>query len=420
MTLFRQQAVAAQQTQILGEIVLIRPLSFVYLTLLAMLFSGMLVAFLAWGTYTRHSRVVGQLSPYSGVLTVYAPQAAVVLEKHVAESQSVHAGDVLYVLSSERQSSRIGNTQASISEQVDQRLASLRAELDKTRALQVEERSGLKQKISALQQELTQLVNQIEVQGGRIKLIEDSVNRYASLLQEHFVTQDQLQAKQAELLDQQLRHQSLQRERISIGRELSTQQSLMTGLALTQQNQIAHLERQISSANQELAESEIKRRVLVTAPQSGTVTAVIAEVGQAVDGSHPLVSIVPQNAALHARLYAPSRAIGFVKPGDTVLLRYQAYPYQKFGHQQGVVESVSKTALPASEVYHWINVIGDSGSHGEPMYQINVKLSQQTINAYGQQQALQAGMLLDADIVLETRRLYEWALEPLYSLSGKL
>jgi membrane fusion protein len=29
-------------------------------------------------------------------------------------------------------------------------------------------------------------------------------------------------------------------------------------------------------------------------------------------------------------------------------------------------------------------------------------------------------MLLDADILQEKRRLYEWVLEPLYTLSGKL
>lgn len=422
VTLFRHQAVAAQQTQILGEIVLIRPLSFTYLTVLAVTFASMLAGFLIWGSYTRHSSVSGQLSPYSGVLNIYAPQAGIVVEKHVAESQFVHAGDPLYVLSSERQSSRIGNTQASISEQVDQRLASLREDLDKTRVLQQKERDGLTQKISALQQELTQLSSQIEVQRSQIKLVEESVSRYSGLLAEHFTTQDQLQQKQAELLDQQLRQQSLQRERISIGRELSAQQSLLSGLGLVQQNQIARLERQISSANQELTESEAKRRLVVTAPQSGTgtATAVLAEVGQAVDSSQPLVSIVPENATLRAKLYAPSRAIGFVKPGDKVLIRYQAYPYQKFGHHQGIVESVSKTALPANEASALTNVIRDGSTYGEPMYLINVKLAEQSINAYGQSQALQSGMLLDADILLETRRLYEWVLEPLYSLSGKL
>ncbi|MEI0692988.1 HlyD family secretion protein, partial [Pseudomonas aeruginosa] len=44
----------------------------------------------------------------------------------------------------------------------------------------------------------------------------------------------------------------------------------------------------------------------------------------------------------------------------------------------------------------------------------------QAVTAYGQPRPLQSGMLLNADILQDTRRLYEWVLEPLYSLTGKL
>ena len=56
---------------------------------------------------------------------------------------------------------------------------------------------------------------------------------------------------------------------------------------------------------------------------------------------------------------------------------------------------------------------------GEPVYAITVKLAAQTMTAYGEPRALQPGMRVDADILQETRKLYEWLLEPLYSISGK-
>jgi len=149
---------------------------------------------------------------------------------------------------------------------------------------------------------------------------------------------------------------------------------------------------------------------------------VIAEVGQSVDGNKPLVMIVPENVQLYAHLYAPSRAIGFVNPGDKVLIRYQAYPYQKFGHHQGIVDDVSKTALPANEISSLGTVINgnNNNSSNEPLYRITVKLAEQSIKTYGQAHRLQTGMLLDADILQEKRRLFEWVLEPLFSLTGKL
>src|SRR2546426_11673115 len=73
----------------------------------------------------------------------------------------------------------------------------------------------------------------------------------------------------------------------------------------------------------------------VVALQSGTVTTVLAEVGQTVTPAQPIVSILPRGAALEASLYVPSRAVGFVEVGQQVLMRYQAYPYQKFGQYPG-------------------------------------------------------------------------------------
>ena len=57
---------------------------------------------------------------------------------------------------------------------------------------------------------------------------------------------------------------------------------------------------------------------------------------------------------------------------------------------------------------------------GEPLYRITVDLSAQTIMAYGEARPLQIGMQLEADIMQERRKLYEWVLEPLISITGKL
>lgn len=418
MALFRQQALASQQPKWLGEIILIRPISFTFLTLFAIMMASIVCGFLTWGTYTKRSTVIGQLTPDTGLLKIYVPQPGIVLEKHVVEGQAVKANDILYVLSSERHSSRLGDTQAAISNQVELRQASLRDEMLKTRSLQQEERAGLIKKIDALKNELAQLASQIEGQGARVKLSEETVARYQSLLDQDYISKEQLQLKQEEWLDQKARLQSLQRDHISIGRELSAQLTELAGLSLKHQNAIAQIERLLSSTGQELTESEAKRRLVITATQSGIATAVIAEVGQSVDGNRPLVSIVPQGASLRADLYAPSRAIGFVKPGDKVLIRYQAYPYQKFGHQEGAVEAVAKTALPTQELNGLPTPTGNNSN--EPLYRVSVKLAAQTVNAYGKAQPLQAGMLLDADVLQEKRRLYEWVLEPLYSLTGKL
>jgi membrane fusion protein len=60
------------------------------------------------------------------------------------------------------------------------------------------------------------------------------------------------------------------------------------------------------------------------------------------------------------------------------------------------------------------------GSRPEPIYRIVVRLARQDVQAYGQHFALQPGMALQADVLLERRRLFEWVLDPLYAVVGRL
>lgn len=125
--------------------------------------------------------------------------------------------------------------------------------------------------------------------------------------------------------------------------------------------------------------------------------------------------------ALSAHLYATSRTIAFVQPGQPVRLRLAAYPYQKFGMARGEVASVSRTPLsggdlpgggPASAL--------TSGRLGdEPVYVVTVALEKQSVEAAGRSQPLQAGMTLEADVTQERRRIWEWMLEPALAASSR-
>jgi membrane fusion protein len=103
----------------------------------------------------------------------------------------------------------------------------------------------------------------------------------------------------------------------------------------------------------------------------------------------------------------PSRDIGFVAVGCAVALRYHAYPYEKFGQQSGHVSEVAQSALSAAEASR---VLGRDVS--SPLFRVIVELDQQTLPAFGAALPLRASMTLDADILLERRRLIEWLFAP--------
>lgn len=418
--LFRPEAASGQQFQWLGKIVLVRPVSFSCLTAAACLIAAVIIAFFVWGTYTKRSTVAGQLVPDKGLIKLYAPQQGVVKNKFVVEGQRVEEGEALFHISVERKIDVETDALSEITARVSARIEKLHRALVDTRKLQVDERKTLQLRVDSLVDEITSHQELIETQRQLVLLSESKVDKYKTLFTRGFVAEDQIQVNLETLLDQRSRLQSQERALIALERQLAEERTNLASIAVKHEIQLGSMQRELAREKQELAETEARRAFIIVAPAAGVATAVLVEQGQLANTSRPLVSIIPEGSILQAMLYAPSSAIGFVRPGDSVRIRYQPFPYQKFGHALGVVMSTSKTAISGDEIPSIGGFFNFQSAQGEPIYSIRVALAEQTMLASGKQEALQAGMLLEADIMRETRRLYEWVLEPLYNLTGKL
>jgi membrane fusion protein len=418
--LFRLEAIENQRTQLLGQIILTPRISTLWMSLGAALLAMAVIAFMFLGSYTRRVTVSGQLMPAGGLIKVHTPQLGVVLEKHVSDGQLVKKGQLLYVLNSDRPGDGASNLQADIARQTSARRGSLELEVDRSKRMQSDEAAGLRRRVVTLDAELRNIAAQIEQQKTRIQYAQDIRDRYQSLADKDYIARDELRQKEIDLSEARSRSQALQRDALTIQRDRQQIQQELNNSQLRYDNQVAQLEREISNTEQQLTEVESRRRVVITAPEEGLATLVTAEVGQNIDMGQTLVTLVPASGELEARLYAPSSSIGFVQPGDAVMLRYQAFPYQKFGQHPGVVETVSSSAVSPSDLSLLSLATQGPGGQGAPVFAIQVKLQRSTIEANGTTRALQAGMQLEADILQERRKLYEWMLEPLYSVTKRL
>ena len=99
--------------------------------------------------------------------------------------------------------------------------------------------------------------------------------------------------------------------------------------------------------------------------------------------------------------------------GNHSRLRFDAFPYQRFGFINSEITRIDQTLISPNEVQLPIAL-------QEPVYRLRAKLTQQQMQAFGKGFNLKSGMLFEADIMLEQRTLIEWLLEPLYSLNGRV
>jgi membrane fusion protein len=418
--LFRTEALAHRQNAWLGGIQLIRPLSLNVLTVFVLVITSIVIAYLSIGQYTRKARLAGYLVPDRGVIRLLPSQAATVVERHAVEGQSVRSGDVLFVLSVDR-ATLAGDTESAVKESLGARERSLRSAAQHQAQLLQAQRAGHAQQLSDMRRELAQMAGEAALHRERLALAQQSLARLESLRADNFVSHAQVQTKSEEVLGLRAQAQALERQRAAQLREIGALEAQLRELPLRALSQQGEIERNLALLSQETAESEARRRIVVRAPHDGVLAAVMAEPGQSVAQNSALASLVPANAQLQAHLYAPSSAVGFLRPEQSVLLRYQAYPYQKFGHHVGRVMQVSRAPLQASELagLPLAAALGGAGA-AEPLYRVTVVLEQQVVQAYGKPQPLTPGMQLDADVLLDRRRLIEWIFEPVLGVAGRV
>jgi membrane fusion protein len=417
-SLFRPEALTHHRRDWLGSIQLIRPVSLGFLTGFVVVVAAAVATYLTLGEYTRKARVGGFLVPDRGVIRLMTPQPATVVESHVTEGQSVRRGEALFVLDV-GQSTLSGDTQAAVQSSLASRESSLQDAARQRRLLEQTQVAALDAQVADMRRELGAMSVESGLQHQRLALAQEALAQYESLRNDNFVSAGQVRTKAEEVLAVKAQLQSLERQRSARLREIATLEAQRRELPLRAQAAQGEIVRDLATLAQQSAENEARQRIVVRAPQDGVVTGVLAAIGQNVTPVAALASLLPADAKLQAHLFAPSSAVGFVRPEQTVQLRYQAFPYQKFGHQSGAVTQVSRSPLQAAELAG-LPLPAAISANGEPLYRITVTLDHQSVAAYGQEQALSPGMQLEADVLLDRRRLIEWLFEPVLGIAGRV
>ena len=411
--LFRQEAIDAQREKFLGEATIARPVPFWVFTLLAAGIAVLLIAVAVWGQYTRRERVEGYLALDTGAARVLIPDAGRVTDLLVKEGDEVKAGDALAKISLDRTNAAGGSTSEALSAELQSRRGILEKEQAQWRDLGVQQVDQLRRRIKDLDNELTQIDREMKLQETRIRSAREQVERYNGLAGEKkFVSEALVKQKQDEVTDQEIRLQALRRQRSQVERDLGAARMEEPQIQLRSRSQVDQVERQLSELREGMSQVEAKRETVIRAPMAGIVTNVAVNRGQSIAADASFATVLPKGSGLHVELLVPTRAIGFVVKGQEVVLRYDAFPYERFGQYRGTITDIGRNVWTQGDR------VGPLSAR-EPVYRVDVALERQSVAALGQEFLLRPGMLVNADLLLEKRTLLEWIFEPVLQLKGR-
>jgi membrane fusion protein len=407
--LFRQEAIDfLQQRNSWGEVVSLQPVSS---TILGWTLAGLVavsLCFLSIAQYARKETVSGYLTPTVGTAKIFVPQQGFIKDIKVKEGQEVAEGDPLLTVVTSQITANGDDVNSTVLAVLAQQRNVVERQIAAEERRTASERERLASTIKGIEGEIDQLEDQRNIQNERLKLSESFVATGAKLVASGALAAIELKRREQGALEQKQNVVTLDQQITARRTQLNDARHSLEQLPAVVAERVRVLRNDLSSIEQRVAEVNGRQAYVIKAPTSGRVSTLQATVGQIADPKHMQLEIIPVDAQLQAELFFPTRAFGFVRPGQQVRLLYDAFPYQKFGAYRGSVTELSHAILSGNETKGPITL-------KEPAYRVTVALERPDIDAYGRKMPLQPDMLLKADVILEQRSLLRWLLDPVLS-----
>ena len=404
--LFRQNAINALASRLDGRPIALMPKPWVWLALFCATFVLIAGSFLWHVEYARKETVRGWLVVEPGVVRLAHSDFATVASIDRVAGDPIRQGDAIVRLTSK----------VTLGDGTDAVLLALRnleeqqAGVDGRAGLAREQfgadHRALEAQLLRLDREIDALDSQQREQGGRVQRSAKRLQDLESTLKRGAIAKVDVARQRDEVAMMQQSVARLRQERNALGRKRNELLATQERLGIELERRLALLDTERGELQHRIARHEQQRSLSVRSPVNGTLATVDVVAGSSLRPQQLLATVVPENASLVADVYVPSRAVGMVRPGQTVRLRYDAFPHQQFGTARGEVAAVAG----------FVSLPGDmpvvSGLR-EAAYKVRIHVTDDHVEDAQGRYALRPGMALAAEIVLESRSLADWFLAPM-------
>lgn len=413
-TLFRKEVFSARREMWLGRVQIVQPLPIRVVVWVSVTLVVACVAYLSLGAYTRRVHAPGVVMPEKGMIVVASPAAGVISGAVATEGAKVTKGQLLYVVNLDATSSS-GPTQQQILSRLQQQRTLLEQQASVRRSMAVVEKKSLAERLENLKLQHAETKTQIELQRRTVAFLKDKVAQLEIGVQKKIVRDSDFQSQNALYIQSVAQLAQYEQMALQLENQINEANATLSLFDNKLDRELAEIDRGVLQLDQMITETEGKRSVEVRAPADGLLTAVRVQSGQQVGTGASLVTLLPSEGKLTAHLYVDSSAIAFIEPGKPVMLRYAAFPFQRFGLHRGVVREVTRAPIASGSGSPRNGPATGSHEGGDDsLYRIVVDPDELFVVVRGVPQPIEAGMHVDADVALEKRPLYRWLLDPLY------
>lgn len=407
--LFREQVTERRRQRLYGDVVLSDSRISSRLVVGIAAISLLLIVWATTATYPRTEAVPGVVMTSQPSAKVFAIRNGVAERVFVRDGSAVRRGQPLVFIGVDmRDEDTRGAARDSLTALTGQ-TDSVKAQMQAAHDALSSEREKLSASLETNAGEQATLREQSVIQAAIIRSKEEEIRRITPVAEKGFISQMEMDRRRQSLLAERQRAEQIKQQLVQLATRRNETVAQLRRLPMDELREKAQLQGELGSLFQQRSRARVDVGYTILAPVDGRVTALQASSGRSVDPRVPLLSVMPQRSVFQVQLYAPSKAVGFIRVGQQVRISYDAFPYKQFGTFAGTIASISRTAYAPGEIDVPVKI-------EEPVYLIRVRLANETVPAFGKPLPLQSGMTLQGTVILERRSFVDWLLQPLNSV----
>ena len=419
--LFRQEAINYQKAKWMGKALLIKGYSAWFVFLLSIVFIIVLVLAAIFGTYTRRINVPGEITTQPRAINLFSTQQGFIINSHVKVGDKVKKGDPIYELDVS-QTTQLGNVTQKTIESINNQIKNISEIIETLKENKQITLNALKQQIdeyNKFHQDSLLLVKNAEK--GMSEMYE-SMQNYADYQKKGLINNEQFNNQRYLYYQQQNSYQFLQNQIIQENLSIIQLNSELVTKIADFDNKISEYQFQLNALQRQLTEVNAKGTLIISAPSDGRIESLSVTDGQMVKTDDSLAQLIPANAdSYYLVLWAPNESVPYISVNDKINIRYEAYPYQKFGQFSGEIMSISNVPASSQEMSTYSSSpLSQNNVNYQAYYKVMVSLDKQQMVKFNNKIKLTNGMKADITLFLEKRPIYQWMLSPFYDIQKSI
>ena len=419
--LFRQEAINYQKAKWMGKALLIKGYSAWFVFLLSIIFIIVLVLAVIFGTYTRRINVPGEITTQPRAINLFSTQQGFIITSHVKVGDKVKKGDPIYELDVS-QTTQLGNVTQKTIESINNQIKNISEIIETLKENKQITLNALKQQIdeyNKFHQDSLLLVKNAEK--GMSEMYE-SMQNYADYQRRGLINNEQFNNQRYLYYQQQNSYQLLQNQIIQENLSIIQLNSELVTKIADFDNKISEYQFQLNALQRQLTEVNAKGTLIVSAPSDGRIESLSVTEGQMVKTDDSLAQLIPANTdSYNLVLWAPNESVPYISINDKINIRYEAYPYQRFGQFSGKIMSISNVPASSQEMSTYSSSpLSRNNINYQAYYKVIVSLDKQQMAKFNNKIKLTNGMKADITLFLEKRPIYQWMLSPFYDIQKSI